>query len=47
MMYHQLTREQRYTIYLGIKEGKSQKAIARQIFDITPTALVQGANLAS
>lgn len=31
MKYHQLTREQRYAIYLGIKEGKSQKAIARQI----------------
>ncbi len=30
-MYKQLTREQRYAIYLGIKEGKSQKAIARQI----------------
>lgn len=31
MKYHQLTREQRYAIYLGIKEAKSQKAIARQI----------------
>lgn len=30
-MYKQLTREQRYAIYLGIREGKSQKAIARQI----------------
>ena len=30
-MYKQLTREQRYAIYLGIKEGKSQKAIARLI----------------
>lgn len=30
-MYNQLTREQRYAIYLGLKEGKSQKAIARQI----------------
>lgn len=31
MMYKQLTREQRHAIYLGIKAGKSQKAIARQI----------------
>ena len=30
-MYKQLTREQRYAIYLGIQEGKSQTAIARQI----------------
>lgn len=30
-MYNQLTREQRYGIYLGIQEGKSQIAIARQI----------------
>ena len=30
-MYKQLTREQRYGIYLGIQEGKSPKAIARQI----------------
>lgn len=30
-MYKQLTREQRYGIYLGLQEGKSQKAIARQI----------------
>ena len=30
-MYHQLTREQRYAIYLGLQEGKSRKAIARQI----------------
>lgn len=30
-MYKQLTREQRYAIYLGLQEGKSQKAIARQI----------------
>lgn len=30
-MYHQLTREQRYAIYLGLQEGKSHKAIARQI----------------
>ena len=29
-MYHQLTREQRYAIYLGIQEGKTQSAIARQ-----------------
>ena len=29
-MYKQLSREQRYAIYLGIQEGKSQKAIARQ-----------------
>ena len=30
-MYRQLTREQRYAIYLGIQEGKTQTAIARQI----------------
>ena len=30
-MYNQLTREQRYAIYLGIQEGKTQTAIARQI----------------
>ena len=30
-MYKQLTREQRYVIYLGKQEGKSQTAIARQI----------------
>ena len=30
-MYKQLTREQRYGIYLGKQEGKSQTAIARQI----------------
>ena len=30
-MYHQLTREQRYAIYLGLQEGKSREAIARQI----------------
>lgn len=30
-MYKQLTREQRYGIYLGLQEGKSRKAIARQI----------------
>lgn len=30
-MYKQLTREQRYVIDLGIKEGKTQKAIAQQI----------------
>ena len=30
-MYKQLTREQRYGIYLGLQEGKSPKAIARQI----------------
>ena len=30
-MYKQLTREQRYVIYLGLQDGKSQKAIARQI----------------
>ena len=30
-MYNHLTREQRYAIYLGLQEGKSQKAIARQI----------------
>ena len=27
-MYKQLTHEQRYVIYLGLQEGKSQKAIA-------------------
>lgn len=31
MKYKQLTREQRYAIYLGLQEGKSQNAIARQI----------------
>ena len=30
-MYNQLTREQRYAIYLGLKEGKSKKVIAQQI----------------
>ena len=30
-MYKQLTREQRYAIYLGKQEGKTQTAIARQI----------------
>ena len=30
-MYKQLTREQRYAIYLGLQEGKSKTAIARQI----------------
>ncbi len=30
-MYKQLTREQRYAIYLGKQEGKSQTAIAQQI----------------
>ena len=30
-MYNQLTREQRYAICLGIQEGKTQSAIARQI----------------
>ncbi len=30
-MYTQLTREQRYAIYLGKQEGKTQTAIARQI----------------
>ena len=30
-MYHQLTREQRYAIYLGLQEGKSREAIVRQI----------------
>jgi len=30
-MYCQLTREQRYAIYLGIQEKKTQAAIARQI----------------
>ena len=31
MHYNHLTREQRYAIYLGLQEGKSLKAIARQI----------------
>lgn len=31
MYYNHLTREQRYAIYLGIQEGRSQSAIARQI----------------
>lgn len=31
MKYKQLTREQRYAISLGLKEGKTQKAIALQI----------------
>lgn len=31
MYYNQLIREQRYAIYLGLQEGKSQKAIAQQI----------------
>ena len=31
LMYRQLTREQRYAIYLGKQEGKTQTAIARQI----------------
>lgn len=31
MQYHQLTREQRYAIYLGLQAGKSFSAIARQI----------------
>ena len=30
-MYKQLTHEQRYVIYLGLQEGRSQKAIARLI----------------
>ena len=30
-MYKQLSREQRYAIYLGIKEGKTKTAIALQI----------------
>ena len=30
-MYKQLTREQRYAIYLGVQEKKTQAAIARQI----------------
>ena len=30
-MYNQLTREQRYAIYLGLQEGKSKAAIAQQI----------------
>ena len=30
-MYNQLTREQRYAIYLGMQEGRTLTAIARQI----------------
>ena len=30
-MYNQLSREQRYAIYLGLQEGKTYTAIARQI----------------
>lgn len=30
-MYHQLTREQRYAIYLGKQEGRTNQAIAQQI----------------
>lgn len=30
-MYHQLSREQRYAIYLGLQEGKNFSVIARQI----------------
>ncbi len=30
-MYKQLTREQRYAIYLGIQEKKTQTAIAQQL----------------
>ena len=37
-MYNQLTREQRYAIYLGIQEGKSQRAIARQI-NVSPSTV--------
>ena len=37
-MYHQLTREQRYAIYLGLQERKSHKAFARQIKVHPPTA---------
>ena len=31
MKYKQLTREQRYGIYLGLQEGKTKKAIAQQV----------------
>ena len=37
-MYKQLTREQRYAIYLGLQEGKSKTAIARQI-DCAPSTV--------
>lgn len=37
-MYKQLTREQRYAIYLGLQEGKSRKAIASQI-DVHPSTV--------
>lgn len=37
-MYKQLTREQRYAIYLGLKEGKSQKAIA-QLINVHPSTI--------
>lgn len=36
-MYTQLTREQRYAIYLGKQDGMSQSAIARQIGAIENT----------
>ena len=32
LMYKQLTREQRYAIYLGLQEKKTYTAIARQIW---------------
>lgn len=38
MKYTQLTREQRYAIYLGLQEGKSQKVIACQI-DVHPSTV--------
>ena len=38
MYYHQLTREQRYAIYLGIHEGKTKKAIA-QLLEVHPSTV--------
>ena len=37
-MYNQLTREQGYAIYPGIQEGRSQRAIARQI-NVSPSTV--------
>ncbi len=36
--YKQLTREQRYAIYPGLQDGKSQKAITRQI-NVSPSTI--------
>lgn len=37
-MYKQLIREQRYAIFLGLKEGKPQKEIAQQI-GVSPSTI--------